>query len=131
MRMLGRVEVILALALASCGGRTTSPTADAGRDSTTMDEGCEEGAYTTAFTCTSVGGAACPEGETCPMLPLGEGCAGVPSVLGHAPLEIDGGVPMGCRADLSFGNPWYSCSQQYCICQERIADGGLRWACPI
>ena len=88
---------------------------------------CGEKTYPVTFVCVPDGGAACPPGGECPVVPEGAGaCGDVPGVLGHPATPIDMARPVGCQVGLSYGNPYYGDSQVKCTCTD--ATG---WTCPI
>jgi|SRR4051812_14752059 hypothetical protein len=93
--------------------------------------GCGPKTYPLTFVCEADGGAECPAGEVCPIVPEGpNACGDLPSVLGHDPIPIDMARPRGCLAGLPFGNPAYADDQQTCSCSTAI-NASPMWLCGI
>jgi hypothetical protein len=86
--------------------------------------------YSVSFVCESDGGAGCPSGDECPVVPEGtDACGDVPGVLGHEPMPIDMARPVGCRVGLAYGNPAFGDSQVVCTCSSNASPA--TWWCPI
>jgi len=87
---------------------------------------CGEKTYSLKFVCESTGGAQCPPGDECPVVPEGSSaCGDLPGVLGHAPIPIEMARPVGCQSWLPYGNPYYGDSQVTCTCTSSS------WLCGI
>ena len=87
--------------------------------------------YSFTFVCEADGGAPCPPGGECPVVPEGSGtCGDLPGLLGHPAIPIDMARPVGCQARLPFGNPYYADSQVTCTCST-IVSPSPAWLCPI
>lgn len=97
-----------------------------------MSPACEsEKPYPVRFICESNGGTECPPGSECPELPLGLDTRGdLPGLFGHPSTPVTKGRPVGCTVGLSYGNPYYSDTQQSCTCRATHSSVA-RWECPI
>jgi len=90
--------------------------------------------YPVTFRCQQPdGGAACPAGDECPVVPRGpDACGDAPGLFGHAPTPVDMGRPLGCAIGLPYGNPAYGDTQQWCDCSPSPADPTIAmWLCGI
>jgi hypothetical protein len=80
-----------------------------------------EPTYAITYQCTSAG-PACPGGQPCPAVPLGDqACGDLPALFNHDPVHVDTGRPPGCTVGLPYGNPFYAYSQQLCTCTAHPA----------
>ncbi len=87
--------------------------------------------YPMTFVCLPDGGPDCPAGEPCPEVPpSSESCGDIGSILGHPPITVSPARPIGCRAGLTYGNPYYGDTQVECDCSMLFSDKAV-WQCPI
>jgi hypothetical protein len=89
--------------------------------------------YPVTFVCEPDGGASCPPGDPCPVVPVApDACGDVPALGNQPPTPVDMGRPLGCRIGLPYGNSFYGDTQQFCICSPSPGDPTkAAWQCPV
>jgi hypothetical protein len=89
--------------------------------------------YAVTFVCETSTGSDCPTGQPCPEVPPSNtSCGDLPGLFGHPATPETTSRPIGWMVALPYGNPYYSDSQQTCICMPNPAvNGAASWVCPL